>query len=227
MHITAKNLYKSYENVRGGIRQEVLKDMSLEVKRGEKVAVMGPSGSGKTTLLNIIGTLDTPDSGLVMINDCELGTMSDKETLLFRNRTLGFVFQSHHLMPQCTLWENVLLPALPYKSQKKELHQRAEELLRYMGIWAQRHNKPEELSGGECQRAAVARALINQPQLILADEPTGSLDEKNAAHTMELLLYINEKMNLTLLIATHASNIAKKMDTVYLIRDGKLEACDN
>jgi ABC-type lipoprotein export system ATPase subunit len=222
MLISAKNLFKTYHNSLGGASREVLKGLSLEVKAGEKIAIMGPSGSGKTTLLNLLGTLDTADNGEIVIAEKELNNMSEKEIMGFRNKTIGFVFQSHHLLPQCTLFENVMLPTLPHKGDKQQAALRAEELLKYMGVWEQRNNKPGELSGGECQRAAVARALINEPDIILADEPTGSLDAKNALLLTDLLSEINVKMNVTLIIATHSSVIADKMDRVYVIKDGKL-----
>lgn len=230
MLISAKNIFKTYHNSLGGASREVLKGLSLDVKAGEKIAIMGPSGSGKTTLLNLLGTLDTPDEGEIIIKDKVLGAMTEKEIMGFRNKTIGFVFQSHHLLPQCTLLENVLLPTLQTqqnKSDKTQAALRAEELLKYMGIWEQRNNKPGELSGGECQRAAVARALINQPDIILADEPTGSLDADNALLLTDLLSDINLKMNVTLVVATHSIVIANKMDRVYVIKNGKLELWNN
>ncbi len=186
------------------------------------VALMGPSGSGKTTLLNILGTLDTPDSGEVIFGDKALNILSHDEILKLRNRHIGFVFQFHFLLPQCTLLENVLLPTIASNESKKTLQQRVEELLRMMGIWEYRHQKPDALSGGECQRAAVARALINQPEILLADEPTGSLDQENADKLMQLLLEINKKLHVTLIIATHAPEVAKQMHKIYLLQEMKL-----
>lgn len=222
MIINAKNLAKKYLQSHGGSEREVLINLDLEVLAGERIALMGPSGSGKTTLLNLLGTLDKPDKGQISIDNKLLSELSDNEILNFRNKKAGFVFQFHNLLPQCTIIENVLLPALPNKGDKSEIYKKAEDLLEYMGIWELRNNKPNELSGGECQRAAVARALINSPELILADEPTGSLDAKNAEALIDLLIDINKKMNVTLIIATHSKSIAKRMDKVYTIIEGKL-----
>ncbi|MFO7999321.1 MAG: ABC transporter ATP-binding protein [Bacteroidales bacterium] len=222
MQIQVKNLYKTYRNTLGGIEREVLRGLNLQVGSGEKIAVTGPSGSGKTTLLNLIGTLDKPDKGEIHIGNLSLSDMKADQILSFRNRTAGFVFQLHHLLPQCTLLENVLLPTLPLKGDKTGFNDRAKDLLKLMGIWEQRDNKPGELSGGECQRAAVARALINQPRILLADEPTGSLDAKNADLLIDLLSSINKEMGITLLIATHAKSVSSRMDLVYGITEGKL-----
>jgi lipoprotein-releasing system ATP-binding protein len=223
MYIHAENLWKTYRNSLGQVDREVLKGLNLNVGKGEKVAIMGPSGSGKTTLLNLLGTLDTPDKGHISIGGQLISEMTTNEILGFRNKTAGFVFQFHHLLPQCTLWENVLLPTIPLNKKDEAIYQRAEELLHYMGVWEQRHHKPGELSGGECQRAAVARALINQPDLLLADEPTGSLDKKNADMLIDLLININKEMGITLIIATHSHAIAEKMDKVYEMGAGVLD----
>jgi lipoprotein-releasing system ATP-binding protein len=223
MQITATNIYKTYQKSLDAASREVLVGLDMVVSSGEKLAIMGPSGCGKTTLLNLLGTLDTPDKGKITLENDELAKLSESAILHLRNRKIGFVFQFHHLLPQCTLWENVLLPTLPIKGDKNEFHQRAEELLKYMELWEYRNSKPAELSGGECQRTAVARALINKPSLILADEPTGSLDEKNANHLMDLLVSINKEMGITLIIATHSMDVAKRMDKIFRIKNGKLE----
>jgi lipoprotein-releasing system ATP-binding protein len=220
--IKAENLHKTYRNALGGAERQVLISLDLALGKKEKIAIMGPSGSGKTTLLNLIGTLDTPDSGVIRFEGRPLSDMDKNQVLAFRNQTAGFVFQFHHLLPQCTLLENVLLPTLPMKGDRSAASRRAGELLQFMGIWEQRHNKPAELSGGECQRAAVARALINQPKILLADEPTGSLDEENAALLMDLLMGINEEMGVSLVVATHSPAIARRMDKTYRIAEGKL-----
>lgn len=199
----------------------VLSDLDLDVVAGKSIAIMGPSGSGKTTLLNLIGTLDQPDSGSIQLGNQLVSNMSETEVLHFRNQEAGFVFQFHNLLPQCTLLENILLPTIPSKEDKTA---RAEELMAFLGIKEQQNQKPGELSGGECQRAAVARALINAPSLLLADEPTGSLDQKNAEQLIDLLLDINRSMNVTLLIATHSKSIAQRMDLIYTLQDGKLIA---
>jgi lipoprotein-releasing system ATP-binding protein len=226
MQIIADKLFKTYHKSLDVAKREVLTGLDMEISSGEKTAIMGPSGCGKTTLLNLLGTLDTPDSGEIILGGKKLNDLSEKEILALRNQQIGFVFQFHHLLPQCTLWENVLLPTLPQKGEKSKVHKRAEELLKFMGLWDYRNSKPGELSGGECQRTAVARALINQPQLLLADEPTGSLDEKNARMLMDYLVNINRDMNITLVIATHSMEIAIKMDRVYGISDGKLKHLD-
>jgi lipoprotein-releasing system ATP-binding protein len=223
MQITVTNLYKTYHKSLDSAKREVLKGLELKAASGEKIAIMGPSGCGKTTLLNLMGTLDTPDSGEIVLGDFRLKDLASNDILTLRNQRIGFVFQFHHLLPQCTLWENVLLPTLPQKGDKKDFHQRAEDLLNLMGLWEYRNSKPGELSGGECQRTAVARALINQPQILFADEPTGSLDEKNAGMLMDLLVRINSEMKITLVIATHSMEIAKRMDRIYGIREGKLK----
>ncbi len=223
MQIKVENLKKTYQQSKGSVHREVLKSLNLEIAEGEKVAIMGPSGSGKTTLLNLIGTLDVPTEGQIKIEGQLISEMSSEEMLYFRSKNVGFVFQFHHLLPQCTLLENVLLPSLTQKRDKKMFIQHAEELLTYLGVWEQRNNKPEALSGGECQRAAVARALLNKPKILLADEPTGSLDNKNAALLIDLLVDINQKMNITLIIATHSFEIAQRMDKIFTINDGKLE----
>lgn len=222
MNLTVQNLTKSYRPTLGGAVRTVLSGLDLQVSQGETIAIMGPSGSGKTTLLNLIGSLDQPDSGSIRWGDKLLSELSESEVLSFRNQEAGFVFQFHNLLPQCTLLENILLPTLPLKGDKSALRTRAEELTALLGIQAQRNNKPGELSGGECQRAAVARALINGPSLLLADEPTGSLDQKNAEQLIDLLLEINRRLHLTLLVATHSKSIAKRMDRIYTIQDGKL-----
>ncbi len=222
MNISVKNLCKSYRQSIGGAVRMVLSDLDLEITSGETVAIMGPSGSGKTTLLNLIGTLDKPDAGSIRLGSSLVSEMSEKEVLEFRNQQAGFVFQFHNLLPQCTLLENILLPTLPTKGDKSALNKWAVELMTFLGIQEQQNNKPGELSGGECQRAAVARALINAPTLLLADEPTGSLDQNNSAQLIDLLLDLHQKMNVTLVIATHSKTIAQRMDRIYTIQEGKL-----
>jgi lipoprotein-releasing system ATP-binding protein len=223
MQITVTNLHKTYQKSLDAASREVLKGLEIKVEAGEKVAIMGPSGSGKTTLLNLLGTLDFYDEGQILLGKSDLNDLSTHEILGLRNRKIGYVFQFHHLLPQCTLWENVLLPTLPQKGDKSLVLQRAEELLRFMEIWDYRNSKPGELSGGECQRAAVARALVNQPEILLADEPTGSLDERNATLLIDLMMTINKQMNITMVIATHSIDIARRMDKIYRIKEGKLE----
>jgi ABC-type lipoprotein export system ATPase subunit len=222
MNISVKNLSKSYRQSMGGAVRTVLSDLDLEIASGETIAIMGPSGSGKTTLLNLLGTLDKPDSGSIKLGDKLVSDMTETEVLDFRNQQAGFVFQFHNLLPQCTLLENILLPTLPNKGDKSALHRWAVELMVFLGIQDQQNNKPSELSGGECQRAAVARALINAPTLLLADEPTGSLDQRNATQLIDLLLNLHQKMNVTLVVATHSKTIAQRMNRIYTIQEGKL-----
>jgi lipoprotein-releasing system ATP-binding protein len=218
--IQLKNISKSYPS--GTTFRRVLNNLSLEVKKGESIAIVGPSGSGKTTLLNIIGTLDKADSGEMFFEGSDLMKMDSNEFPAFRNRKIGMVFQLHHLLPQCTLWENVLIPTLPLKLKTNDAEKRAESLLKRTGIWEQRFQKPAELSGGECQRAAVVRALINQPSLILADEPTGALDHENALILTDLLLELNREQGTALIVVTHSMELASKMDRIYKLVDGKL-----
>ena len=218
LHIA--NITKSYPS--GVLPRKVLDNLSLEVKRGETIAIVGPSGSGKTTLLNIIGTLDKADSGEALFEGIDLIKMDYSKLPEFRNQKIGVVFQLHHLLPQCTLWENVLVPTLPLKNDDGNAEQRAETLLKRTGIWEQRFQKPAELSGGECQRAALVRALINRPSLILADEPTGALDHDNALNLIDLLLELNKEQGTALIVVTHSLELASKMDKVYKLTDGKL-----
>jgi ABC-type lipoprotein export system ATPase subunit len=197
--------------------------MDLMVAKGEKIAITGPSGSGKTTLLNLIGTLDYPEQGKIFFDGKDLTGYSNTELAVFRNENLGFIFQYHHLMPQLTLLENVMLPLLPRgKSVMNKEKSWAEYLIQNVGIWEQRNQKPSQLSGGECQRTAVVRALVNKPQLLLADEPTGALDEENAVILSELLLKLSIEEGVTLLTVTHDATLANKMDKKYTLRNGKL-----
>lgn len=221
--IRAQGISKAYLNSVGKISSEVLKDLAIEVPAGEKIAIMGPSGSGKTTLLNLLSSLDIPDKGEIIIDGQPFTAMKQPEILAFRNSKIGFVFQYHRLLPQCTLIENVLLPTLANSTDSHATAERAEMLLRHMGVWELRDRMPGELSGGECQRAAVARALINNPDILFADEPTGSLDAANADLLIDLLTGINREMNITLVLATHSKEIAKRMDKIYSIADGRLE----
>ncbi|MFA9392836.1 MAG: ABC transporter ATP-binding protein [Prolixibacteraceae bacterium] len=204
------------------MKHKVLDQLSVDVKKGEAVAIVGPSGTGKTTLLNILGTLDKADEGSVSIDGADIMLLNSKTQPEFRNKKIGMVFQLHHLLPQCTLWENVLLPTIPLKANNGKAEKRAEELLKRTGIWEQRMQKPAELSGGECQRAAFVRALINEPSIILADEPTGALDEENAETLSDLLLELNKEMGTTLIVVTHSSVLAAKMDKTYELHSGKL-----
>ena len=218
MLLKLEKINKSYSNDR-----TILDQLDLEVKQGERIAIVGPSGSGKTTLLNLIGTLDRPDSGKMYFENQDLSVFSDQQLASFRNERIGFVFQMHHLLPQLTLLENILLPTLTDKKlQGKETLERARILINNMGLDDVAHQKPFELSGGECQRTAVARALINRPGLILADEPTGALDQQSAFNLTDLLVELNQEDGVTLIVVTHSMDVAKKMDRMYKIENGKL-----
>ena len=223
MLLQPKNISKGYGQAGSNNFRPVLEELTLDIQNGEKLAMVGQSGSGKTTLLNLIGTLDKPDSGEIIFDSKNITSYSKKELAMFRNRHLGFIFQLHHLMPHLTLLENVLLPILPQGKVTKEQKEWAEHLIQKVGIWEQRLQKPSEMSGGECQRTAVVRALINKPKLILADEPTGALDEKNANALSNLLLQLCEEEKLTLITVTHSAELADKMDKKLLLKNGKLQ----
>jgi ABC-type lipoprotein export system ATPase subunit len=217
-----KNISKSYPSPAGSEKKEVLKDISLSVENGESLAIVGPSGSGKSTLLNIIGALDTPSSGFVELEGKNLSGLSDKDLAKIRNLQIGFVFQLHHLLPQLTVLENVLIPTLPLQTTKTaEL--RAKDMLQQVGLASHMQHRPAQLSGGEQQRVAVVRALINQPKLLLADEPTGSLDQNSAQNLAGLLLQLNEQQKVTLITVTHSMDVAQKMQTVYTLNNGNLD----
>ena len=221
--IELKAVSKSYSQPGGG-EIPVLRGISLSVQAGESLVVTGPSGSGKSTLLNIIGALDRRSSGTVRLDGKDLTVLPEKELARLRNRRIGFVFQLHHLLPQCTVLENVLLPTLPLQrgSDREALVQRAGTLLEKVGLAARRHHRPAQLSGGECQRVAVARSLINGPALVLADEPTGSLDGDNADQLSRLLIDLNQSEGVTLIVVTHSEELAGKMGRRLRLREGKL-----
>ena len=218
-----ENITKGYGEPGTHSYRPVLQNLNLEIEKGERIAIVGPSGSGKTTLLNLIGALDQPESGKILFEGTEISGYDKKQLAAFRNKNLGFVFQLHHLMPQLTLWENVLLPLLA-SGQKITIEQKnwAEYLIRKVGIWEQQHQKPAEMSGGECQRTAVVRALINKPGLILADEPTGALDQDNATALTDLLIQLSKEENITLVTVTHSVEMAEKMEKIYTLKNGKL-----
>ena len=203
----------------------VLQELSAEFAAGESVAIMGPSGSGKSTLLNIIGTLDSPDSGHVLLAGRNLSGLDEQELAALRNLHIGFIFQSHHLLPQCTVLENVLIPtlAVPHpRAERTEAEQRGTRLLQRVGLGERLHHRPGQLSGGERQRVAVVRALINGPKLLLADEPTGALDRSSARALAQLLLELNREEDVTLLVVTHARDLARQMGRTLELREGKL-----
>lgn len=223
MLLQLQNITKGYGRPGTHSYRPVLKELNLEVDKGEKIAIVGPSGSGKTTLLNLIGALDQPEDGEILFNSKKITGYSKTELADFRNKHLGFIFQLHHLLPQLTLMENVLLPLLPQgKNISKEQKEWAEHLIQKVGIWEQREQKPSQLSGGECQRTAVVRALINKPELLLADEPTGALDEENADALTELLVNLSEEEGVTLITVTHAASLADRMDKKYTLKNGML-----
>lgn len=224
MLLNLSNINKSYQTGQSGKPKQVLSGVSLELNQGETLAILGPSGSGKSTLLNIIGALDKPDDGDVIFNGNRLNDFTETQLSTFRNREIGFVFQSHHLLPQCTVLENVLIPILPLKDAdyKKECQARAIELIKAVDLWDLRDNLPGTLSGGECQRVAVIRALINNPKILLADEPTGSLDRNNAMAITSLLLKLNKEFNTSLIVVTHSNEIGAKMDRLVNLEDGQL-----
>ncbi|NOU16422.1 MAG: ABC transporter ATP-binding protein [Bacteroidales bacterium] len=224
MIIELNKVGKSYINPGTNIHRDVLADINFQVNSGDSIAIVGPSGSGKSTLLNIIGTLDTPSSGIVKFKGDDVVSFDEKRLAQVRNRSIGFVFQSHHLLPQLSLIENVLVPVIPnVKVNGKAISARAMELLDSVGLADRIHQRPGQLSGGECQRAALVRALINQPELILADEPTGSLDQDSAAQLGDLLLDINKKHNVAIVVVTHSLTLAEKMKAIYRLSHGKLE----
>ncbi|MCY1720903.1 ABC transporter ATP-binding protein [Prolixibacteraceae bacterium Z1-6] len=223
MLLKLQSVSKGYGEIGKHSFRPVLKELDLEINKGDKIAIIGPSGSGKTTLLNLVGAIDLPDSGEIVFAGKNITSYSKKQLANFRNQHLGFIFQLHHLMPQLNLWENVLLPLLPQGKVTKEQKDWAEHLIRKVGIWEQRNQKPAEMSGGECQRTAVVRALINKPELILADEPTGALDEENAGALSELLIKLSEEEKVTLVTVTHSAELAAQMDKKYTLRNGKLE----
>lgn len=212
------NISKSYGN------QCILKHFSLEIEKGESLAIVGPSGSGKTTFLNIAGALDIPDTGNILFNNLDISRMTDNESSAFRNKNVGFVFQMHYLLPQCTVFENVLIPTLTYNNTSDKINavNRAKVLLERLGMMEHRDKLPGQLSGGECQRTAFVRALINQPELILADEPTGSLDEESAAVLSSELINLNKELNTTLIVVTHSIKLAEQMNRVLYFKNHQL-----
>jgi ABC-type lipoprotein export system ATPase subunit len=219
-----ENVSKDYVAAEGAARVAVLRAISLEIAQGESIAIIGPSGSGKSTLLNIIGTLDQPSQGEVWLDDQNLRTLEEAELAAVRNRKIGFIFQSHHLLPQCTVLENVLVPTLAHRDHalRSGARKRATDLLERVGLDARIHHRPGQLSGGERQRVAVVRALINKPKLLLADEPTGSLDRAAARELGRLLVELNQEEGVTLIVVTHAPDLARQMQRVLELGAGGL-----
>lgn len=217
MHlIELKGITKSFEGTR------VLKGIDLTIEKGEIVSITGPSGAGKSTLLHIMGGLDKPDTGQVIYNGTDIAGFSGKETAMFRNRNIGFVFQFHELLPEFTALENIMMPALIGDCSKSESEKRAMQILGILNLQGKAGNKPAEMSGGENQRIAVARALMNNPQIILADEPSGSLDSGNRSELHNLFFKLREELGQTFVIITHDESLASKADRTIRLRDGRI-----
>ncbi|MBX9850790.1 MAG: ABC transporter ATP-binding protein [Cytophagaceae bacterium] len=214
--LIAKNIYKSYGEL------QVLKGIDLEIKKGEIVSIVGASGAGKSTLLHILGTLDRPDTGDLIINESNLFSIRSKDLAAFRNKHIGFIFQFHNLLPEFTAFENVCLAGYLGKREKEQVEKRGKELLDFLGVSHRSDHKPSELSGGEQQRTAVARALINSPALVLADEPTGNLDSQNAEELHKLFFKLRDTLNQTFVIVTHNEKLANMADRKLEMKDGKI-----
>lgn len=214
--ILAKNIHKSYGDLK------VLKGVDFEASEGEIVSIVGASGAGKTTFLQILGSLERPDEGAITYGDKNVFNLSDKELAIFRNENIGFIFQFHHLLPEFTALENICIPAFIKRSSKAEAQQRAMELLKFMNLADRANHKPSELSGGEQQRVAVARALMNKPRAVLADEPTGNLDSKNAGEMHDLFRDIRDEFKTTFVIITHNRELAQTADRILRMQDGKI-----
>lgn len=215
--LTGKNIYKRYGSL------EVLRGVNLEINKGEVVAIVGPSGCGKSTLLHILGSLDKADMGEIVINNTALSLLSGNKLAAFRNKHIGFVFQFHHLLPEFTALENVCIPGWLAGRNRNEVKEKAEGLLKLLGLFDRNENKPNQLSGGEQQRVAVARALINNPDIVFADEPTGNLDSANAQELHQLFFDLRKQFNQTFLIVTHNEELSQLSDRVLHMKDGRIE----
>jgi lipoprotein-releasing system ATP-binding protein len=214
--LSAKNIHKRYGPV------EVLKGVDITIDKGEIVSIVGPSGSGKSTLLHILGTLDKPDKGEVFLGSESISELQGNKLAGFRNKHIGFVFQFHHLLPEFSALENVCIPGWLTSRSKSEVKEKAGELLKILGLFERLENKPNQLSGGEQQRVAVARALINQPDIVFADEPTGNLDTANAKELHQLFFDLRKKFNQTFLVVTHNEELAQLSDRTLTMKDGKI-----
>lgn len=214
--LSARNIHKSYGQL------EVLKGVDIDIERGEIVSIVGSSGAGKSTLLHILGTLDKANSGNITLNNQQVNGLTGKKLAAFRNKEIGFVFQFHHLLPEFTAMENVCIPGWIAGGKKREVMNRAEELLNSLNLGNRLENKPQQLSGGEQQRVAVARALINRPSIVMADEPTGNLDSAHAKELHELFIDLRNRFNQTFLIVTHNEELSKMGDRVVQMKDGRI-----
>ena len=214
--LSAKNISKSYGDL------QVLKDVSINIGKGEIVSIVGSSGAGKSTLLHILGTLDKPDKGEVILQNQQVEKLTGNALSKFRNKHIGFIFQFHHLLPEFSALENVCIPGWIAKTKKAEVESRAKEILDQLGLGERINHKPHELSGGEQQRVAVARALINKPDIIMADEPTGNLDSTNGRDLHQLFMQLRDQFNQTFLIVTHNEELAKMSDRIVHMKDGKI-----
>ncbi len=218
--ISGSNLSKGFKN--DGLRIEVIRDTSFEIFGGESIAVVGASGIGKSTFLQVIGALDPPESGTLLLEDRDVYALGETELAGLRNQTIGFVFQFHHLLPEFSALENVMMPGLIKRDDSRSVRQNAEEMLVRVGLKDRLHHRPAELSGGEQQRVAIARALVLNPLLLLADEPTGNLDKKTSGHIHELLLELNHELSMTLIVATHSPHLARLMSRNLTIIDNNI-----
>ncbi len=214
--IKAQQIFKAYNDLK------VLQGIDVVIETGEIVSIVGPSGAGKSTLLHILGTLDKADKGVVEINDIKIGELNSKQLAAFRNKNIGFIFQFHHLLPEFTALENVCIPAFIAHASKKDAEKRAAELLDFLGLKDRLNHKPKELSGGEQQRVAAARALINSPTVIMADEPSGNLDSHSATELHNLFFQLRKEFNQTFVIVTHNEELANMADRKLVMKDGKL-----
>ena len=222
--IEIKNLSKTF--LKDGLAIEVLKELNLRIDTGESLAVVGVSGSGKSTLIHILGTLDHPTSGAVLFDGVDVFTWPEPKLAAFRNRKIGFIFQFHNLLPEFTSLENALMPALIRRMPKREAREKAEALLTEVGLGDRMTHKPGELSGGEQQRVAIARALILEPDILLADEPTGNLDTETGKKIEEILVALNREKGITLIVVTHNQSLASRMSRQIGLRDGRIYICE-
>lgn len=218
--LCSQNLVKSYND--GTSKVDVLKGIDLTIEKGDRVAIIGPSGSGKSTILHLLGGLDKPTSGTVFLNEVNWEKISEKQRCQLRNQRLGFIYQFHHLLPEFSAQENVAMPLLLLGKNVKEAEQEAINMLELVGLQHRILHKPAQLSGGERQRVAIARALVHQPHCVLADEPTGNLDQATAAKVFDLMLELNKKMQTALVIVTHDLEIAKRMNRIFVLHEGSL-----